>query len=454
MEDLITDDFFGELKHLENAWCKRMDAPLLNSDGNLILAIQDDNKEGILDIQKEAYKTYLQNAERYKSCVTNYILEYYKWYFEEIKRIVSNLAEERYKDVITEEGIYKLMDIWYLFICRDGSFGYAFDCCWDGDNGLAVLLSEPEPRVISRTQLENLHKLNDPTLGLLVHDGKKSWKGLERHHFFGEMENLEIELIGGLDEGITPAQQKAYATYQQNRDEIFNKFSRMMLAVYVGSEAKADEMIKMGQKIVVKTILPKTLCIDREGNFGWSCYTEWDKDYVDILLSTEKPYVMDRGGLWALDSDDVIIDKEMGVFFKDYIGLSSTVIVRLAGEVRTMPFSIDICEGEKEINDDMRKAYRMYLKFNETLWEEIQDMSMDLYLDNYEEMKSCYDIPESLRKENMNRDKVMALVDITKLYMTSEGRIAWLCEFPTANDGLAFEFTDDFIDLITQPEII
>lgn len=73
---------------------------------------------------------------------------------------------------------YQAITLWYLFICRDGSFGYAFGCCWDKENGIAVLLSESEPRVISRTQLENLHKLNDSTVGLLVHDGKNAWKGL------------------------------------------------------------------------------------------------------------------------------------------------------------------------------------------------------------------------------------------------------------------------------------
>ena len=59
MADMIKDEVFGELDFQEEAWVGSLDAPLYNSDGNLILAVQDDNKEGIPDIQREAYKTYL-----------------------------------------------------------------------------------------------------------------------------------------------------------------------------------------------------------------------------------------------------------------------------------------------------------------------------------------------------------------------------------------------------------
>ena len=175
MTDILKDEVLGELKYLQrNCWGKRMDAPLYNSDGNLILVVQDDNQEGILDIQREAYKTYLQNEDKYKKIAVEYLLDYYKWNYEYIASEVSGVNEKDHKDVVTETQLFEFMTLWYLFICRDGSFGYAFGCCWDVDNGLAVLLSEEEPRVISRTQLKNLHKINNDTFGLLVHDGKNA----------------------------------------------------------------------------------------------------------------------------------------------------------------------------------------------------------------------------------------------------------------------------------------
>lgn len=450
----MEDKILGEVEYNnKGSWRKILNKSLFGSDVQIKALVQDENQEGILDVQRKAYQTYMENEERYIKEVPRYLLDYYKWHFEEIDKVIE-LEDDKQKDTITESVLFRMCKVFFLYICRDGSFGWILGSSW-GKVGFAVLLSESEPRVLqTRDQLRHFHKLNDPVLGLLVHDGDKHWKGLEQHHFYGELENLEIELEGSVEEGISAEQKQAYLTYTQKKDELFKSFSKMMLSVYVGSEKKAEELLESGIPINVKTILPKTLCIDRKGNFGWTCYTEWDKDYVDILLSKDRPYVMNKGDLAGLTSDDVIIDKEMGVFFKDYLGLSSTVIVRLAGEVRTLPFSIDISDGEKEITDVMRKSYREYLKFNETLWEEIKDITLGHYLSYYDEFESQYDVPESMKKENVDKEKVMPMVDFSKLYMTEEGRIAWLCEFPLAQDGLAFEFTDGWINLITQPEII
>lgn len=76
MTDILKDEVFGELKYLQrNCWGIRMDAPLYNSDGNLILVVQDDDREGILDVQREAYKTYLQNEDKYKKIAVEYLLD-------------------------------------------------------------------------------------------------------------------------------------------------------------------------------------------------------------------------------------------------------------------------------------------------------------------------------------------------------------------------------------------
>ena len=129
MADLIKDEVFGELKFLSsNHWGKRMDAPLYNSDGNLILLVQDDNKEGILDVQREAYKTYLQNADKYKEIAVDYLLDYYKWNYEYIAKVICDLDENDHKDVVTEKQLFEMIDLWSLYICRDGSFGYTFGC--------------------------------------------------------------------------------------------------------------------------------------------------------------------------------------------------------------------------------------------------------------------------------------------------------------------------------------
>ena len=454
MDNLTNDKLFGELEYQEVAWVGELETPVLNSDGLLTLVIHDANKEGILDVQREAYKTYLQNQDKYIKSVANLLVDYYKWNYEHIARIISDLDENDHKDVVTEKEVLYMVPLWYLFICRDGSFGYAFDCSWDVDNGLAVLLSESEPRVISRTQLENLHKLNDPTVGLLVHDGKNAWKGLEVNKFFGKPENLEIELEGGVEEGITPAQQKAYADYLERKDQIFKDFSKMMLTIYMGDEEAASNTLKLGIPVAVKTILPKTLFIDRDGNYGWICYTEWDGRYIDILLSKDRPYIMENGSLRGFSKNKHVIDKEMGVFFDSYMGLSSIVVVRIGAKIYTLPFDIRIKGGAKVIVDEMRQSYRNYQKYCKTFWKDIPSWLLGYYQETYEDLEERYELPEELQMDNITDEGLMTLLDIRKLYMNSRGRMGWLAEYPTAQDGLAFEILEKFVDMIPQTQLI
>jgi hypothetical protein len=116
--------------------------------------------------------------------------------------------------------------------------------------------------------------MNDDIFGLLVHDVANSWKGLTKHSFFGEEENLVIELEGSVEDGITEAQKKAYAEYLQKEDEIFKKFTEVLKAS--GTD---------------RTALPKTLYIDKEGNYGWICYAQWNKRYIGVLLSEDTPLI-------------------------------------------------------------------------------------------------------------------------------------------------------------------
>ena len=436
MEDIIKDEFFGELKFRENSWCKRMDASLYNSDGNLILAVQDDNKEGILDVQREAYKTYLQNADKYKEIAVDYLLDYYKWNYEYIASEVSGVNEKDHKDVVTETQLFEFMTLWYLFICRDGSFGYAFGCCWDVDNGLAVLLSEEEPRVISRTQLKNLHKINADTIGLLVHDGKNAWKGWKKHSLFGKNEHLEIELEGSVGDGITEAQKKAYAEYLQKEAGLFRKFTEVLEA------SGAD-----------RTALPKVLYIDKAGNYGWICYTDWDKDYVGVLLNKEQPLFMWVGDLKTAAKYQFINDKDCGMLFTD--GVSADRIEILFYDNKVYSFAMDFQLVEGELTQEQRKTYKDFMKNKSKYWEDMKDKMLDYYLSIYEDMVEFIDVPEGLEIENVTRDTVMNMVGFGRIYFTDDGRGCFLGECPIGEEeGIGFEFTDGEIEIIEPSEIL
>ena len=274
MADTIKDEVLGELEYNKYVWVRSMDKTLYGSDVVIRVLVQDENQEGILDVQRKAYQTYLENEEKYINEAPKYVLDYYKWNFEEIDRVVE-LEPGDQKDTITEKALFEMCKVYFLQIARDGSFGWVFGCSWIERKGFVVLLSEQEPRILmNRDEFRYLHKMNDDTFGLLVHDVANSWKGLTKHSFFGVEENLVIELEGSVEDGITEAQKKAYAEYLQKEDELFKKFTEVLKAS--GTD---------------RTALPKTLYIDKEGNYGWICYIPWFDKYTGVLLSEETPLI-------------------------------------------------------------------------------------------------------------------------------------------------------------------
>ena len=273
MGDIIKDVVLGELELDGYVWWRSMEKSMFGSDVIVELLVQDENQEGILDIQRKAYQTYLENEERYFKEVPRYLLDYYKWNFEEIDRAVELEAGDQ-KDAITETALFEMCKVFFLFICRDGSFGWILGSSWS-EIDFAVLLSEEEPRVLmDRKELRYLHKRNDDIFGLLTYDGENSWKGLKKHSFFGAEENLVIELEGGVEDTITEAQKKAYAEYLEKEEKHFKAFIEVLRAT-----------------MVTETALPKTLYIDKEGNYGWICYIPWFDKYTGVLLSEETPII-------------------------------------------------------------------------------------------------------------------------------------------------------------------
>ena len=455
MGDIIKDEVLGELEYNKYVWVRSMDKTLYGSDVVIRVLVQDENQEGILDVQRKAYQTYLENEEKYIREVPKYILDYYKWNYEEIDRVFLYLEADKQKDTIAENALFRMCKVFFLQIARDGSFGWVLGSSWS-KIAFVVLLSEQEPRILmKRDEFRYLHKMNDDTFGLLTHDRENSWKGLTKHSFFGVEENLVIELEGGVEDSITEAQKKAYAKYLERADEHFKDFSKMMLTVYAGSESKAEEMLSQGIPVNVATVLPKTLYIDKEGNYGWICYTSWDAGYIGVLLSDDEIYIMNEFDLREYRTKDKVKDEVLGLMFYDSMMHQKLLVVRLAGAVRTLPLHVRTMNGAK-INDKVRAAYKRFLELNPTLWEEIKDLTLEYYLGNYDEFIQYIEDPDELRKNKVNRENIVPeLLEFTSLYISSsDGLIGWLCESLTTDDGLAFEFTDGKIKLIPQSEII
>lgn len=450
----MKDRIFGDIEfNNKGSWKKSMDKSLYGSDVALRLLVQDENQEGILDVQREAFQTYMGNEAQYINEVPRYLLDYYKWHFEEIDKIVE-LEDDKQKDTITESVLFRMCKVFFLFICRDGSFGWILGSSWCKE-GFAVLLSEPEPRVmLTRNEIRYLHKLSDPAFGTLIHDNKKYWTTWDKLTFYDETIDILVEAEGSETEGINETQQKVYTQYLQNKDEYLKKLSEAMLPIYLGDKKEAKKIIASGQRVGVKTIIPKRLVIDKKGNFGWICYTEWDGSYIGVLLSEEEIYFMETSELRDFEKEEKVKDEVFGYLFHEFHGWGKTEIVRFfKDDLQTLHLTIRTYD--ENVNDEQRKRYKEYLQYKASFWDGIKDELLAYYLKFYNEFSHYLDIPDSLTKENVTRDNVVSILTFTKLFITKKGRIAWLCESPTEEeDGLAFEFTDGKIKQIFQPEII
>lgn len=446
MGNFLNDKELGQLEYKKNCWRKSLEISLFGTEDVLKLLVQDDNQEGILDVQRKAYNTYKDNVETYKKTVPNYMLDYYKLHYEEIEKVV-DLKEGYFKDDITENALFDMISVWYLFICRDGSFGWIVAPCWEDEDCFAVLLSEQEPRIITERELRHLHKLNDPTLGLLVHDGEKAWKGLEQNSFFGTPENLEIELEGSAEEGITPAQQKAYSDYLQKKESYFADMNKKLLTAYVRDEKLADTMLKSEHKVVVATALPKVLFIDRKGNYGWICYTSWDKSYLALHLSAEIHSWMTANELRGYSSAEKIYDKVFGTMFREFTTWRKFDVYRFQGELQTSPVSVDTGD-QKEITEQQRAIYLDYLSHFSDYIEQLKAEMLDYYIHYYDSFKDYLEIPEPMDKEHITRDKVINILSFDHLLIKEDGRLAWNCESPTEENGMAIEWVDGNVNVI------
>jgi hypothetical protein len=242
---------------------------------------------------------------------------------------------------------------------------------------------------------------------------------------------LEIELEGSVEDGITEVQKKAYAEYLQKEDELFRKFTEVLEA------SGAD-----------RTALPKVLYIDKEGNYGWICYTEWNKDYVGVLLNKEQPLFTWVDDLKTAAKYQFINDKDCGMLFTD--GVSADRIEILFYDNKVYSFAMDFQLVEGELTQEQRKTYKDFMKNKAKYWEDMKDKMLDYYLCIYDDVEANFNVPKEFEKENVTRDKVLKIIKFGRIHFYEDGGGCFLGKCPIANpegEVLGFEFTDGKIEI-------
>lgn len=297
------------------------------------------------------------------------------------------------------------------------------------------------------TNSENAKKITDSVFGVLVHDGMNGWRGFEINEIDCVLGNIEIELEGSSDEEITDAQKNAYVAYTKKRKDHLISLYKMLFTTFLRDPQKAEQVIEENPNIQVSIAIPKILFIDREGNYGWICYTSWDNGYIAILLSEDKASWMSPGELRGYASAEKIVDKVFGVMFRVLSTWQKTDIF-LIGEDEFYTTNVSVETYEEDITDKQRAIYLDYMEHQSEYEDKLKAEVLDYYLENYDEIAEYNSIPETLDKEHISKDTVLQLLEYDSLIVHMDGRIAWSCESFIEENGIAFEWVDGEVKMI------
>lgn len=297
------------------------------------------------------------------------------------------------------------------------------------------------------TNSENAKTVTDSVFGVLVHDGMNGWRGFETNEIDCVPGNIEIELEGSSDEEITDAQKNAYVAYTKKRKDHLISLYKMLYTSFLRDPEKAKQVVEEDPNMKVSIATPKTLFIDREGNYGWICHTRWDNSYIAILLSEEKPSWMSPRELRSYASAEKKVDKVFGVMFKVLSTWQKTDIF-LIGEDEFYTTSVTVETYEEDIKDEQRAIYLDYMKHQSEFEEKLKEELLDYYLNNYDYIAKYSRIPETLDKDHVSLDNVLQLLQYDSLIVHMDGRIAWSCESFIEQNGIAFEWVDGKVKMI------
>ncbi len=287
------DLVFGQLEYQNDEWVKTVDISLFGRQKQMDIRVKDDNKEGILDAQRDAYLTYEKNVSNYKKTVPLTLLEYFLDHFEEIDKVVE-LSEDAQKDTIKAERIFRMFMIMSLYFDRKGNFGWICRFSWE-DNGLAILLSEDTPRVLTPSQLYDYRKIDDPVFGEMIYDA--GWEKREKKSLYGKEKLISIATCD-YGNGITDVHRASYKKYQENESRYLEEIPLALLEYYLSMYDEIKEYWRVPRQYTKKNVTKenimdlidfKTLYFRYNGMFAWLCECPWEEECgLAFVLSEDK----------------------------------------------------------------------------------------------------------------------------------------------------------------------
>ena len=287
----INDSIFGQIEYKDNEWIKTIDISLFGREKTMDIIVEDDNKEGILDVQRNAFVLYNENLSIYKETVPLTLLQYFLFHFEEINKVVI-LPKDAKKSTIKAERLFQMFKIMSLLFDRKGNFGWFCRFSWE-EVGLVILLSEETPRILTTNQFLDYRKLEDPVFGEMVFN-EDVWERNEQICVCGKELTVEIS-TDDCDGKISEIERNSYENYKMYEREYFNEIPSVLLSYYLANYENVKEMWRIPRQYnknninkdnIMDLIDFKELYIDEDGQCAWLCECPWEEDDgIAFLLS-------------------------------------------------------------------------------------------------------------------------------------------------------------------------
>lgn len=137
-----SDLVFGELE-FNSMWQKNEKIFFLSNEYEIKLFVEEDEDGEFTDIQREAYKKFLDNYELIMQEIEQAILEYYQSVFQEYRDMYEDEADEYapYVEEFTQlKGFIKPQSIIVANFGSERIINYLFKTKWDLEYGIGIRL--------------------------------------------------------------------------------------------------------------------------------------------------------------------------------------------------------------------------------------------------------------------------------------------------------------------------
>lgn len=142
----MNDNIFGEVTY-DVMWVANTKFTLFGQEYEVKIGIEDEEEEGITQIQKNSYLSFINSANNVISEMENSIFEYYKRICDfEPERIDSNVKDKlpAINDVKDMKQLVKPIRLCIPELDNDEEISILFDCIWDFELGLGVKIVNSE----------------------------------------------------------------------------------------------------------------------------------------------------------------------------------------------------------------------------------------------------------------------------------------------------------------------